>query len=187
MAAREPIIFNLVDERVASWNCMTSLASARWTRKPAGISNLNGSSLMRRAYVVAAGRRNRNAFGHILVELVAQRADRDAENASGVRPVAKTLPHCRQDQLALDISDGVPDQGTYLGIRRCGLEPVPHTMSIDKAAIDLDRSLCKPKLPSLRKADHLTGIGPLRVENVVNEPHQFLTIVVRDREKIHQW
>lgn len=68
-------------------------------------------------------RRNWRAVGCVLVELVAQRADRDAENIGRVRAVAVAMLECLQDQIALDFSDCTADQiaGDLLGrYRRMG-------------------------------------------------------------------
>src|SRR5215475_11671461 len=58
----------------------------------------------RRAVIVAcAGRRDRDATVGIFVELVAQRADRDAEDVGGMGSIAEAMLQRLQDQVALDV------------------------------------------------------------------------------------
>ena len=58
----------------------------------------------------AVWRRDGRAVGGILVELVAQRTDRDAKNIGGMGAVAETMLQRLQDQVALDFGHGAPDQ-----------------------------------------------------------------------------
>ena len=51
-----------------------------------------------------------NAVARVFVELVAQRADRDAEDVGGVRAVAEAVLQRLQDQIALDVRDRAADQ-----------------------------------------------------------------------------
>src|SRR4051794_18922496 len=82
--------------------------------------------------VTRARRRDRYAAVGIFVQLVAQRADRDAENVGGMGAVAQAMFQRLQDQIALDIGDGAADQraGDLLGgkgrvrYRGCGLGEV---------------------------------------------------------------
>src|SRR5215813_11831599 len=76
------------------------------------------SSLSRPAHLAAVRRGNRDAGGGIFVELVAQRADRDAEDVGRVGAVAETVLERLQDQLALNVGDGAADQRAGDGLRR---------------------------------------------------------------------
>src|SRR3984893_11935593 len=58
------------------------------------------------AYLAAARRRYRHAVGGIFVELVAQGADRDAQDVGRVGAVAEAVLECFEDQVALDVGDG---------------------------------------------------------------------------------
>ena len=58
-----------------------------------------------------AGRGDRDAAVGIFVQLVAQRADRDAEDVGSVGPIAEAMLERLQDQVAFDIGDGAADQG----------------------------------------------------------------------------
>src|SRR5262245_4208330 len=68
------------------------------------------AQLRRAADLAAARRRHRHSVGRIFVELVAQRADRDAEDVGGVRAVAETVLERLQNEITLDVSDGATDQ-----------------------------------------------------------------------------
>src|SRR5579871_3414288 len=57
-----------------------------------------------------ARRRDRHAAVGIFVQLVAQRADGDAEDVGGVRPVAEAMLQRLKDQVALHIRNRAPDQ-----------------------------------------------------------------------------
>src|SRR5262245_6052414 len=70
----------------------------------------NMRGLYRHARLAAAGRRHRHAVAGIFVELVAQRADRNAENVRGVGAVAQAMLERLEDQVALDVGDGAADQ-----------------------------------------------------------------------------
>ena len=122
-------------------------------------------------HIAAARRWNADALGRIRVELVPQRPYRDGKNAGGVRPIAETLRERRQDQIALNIGHGAPDQAAYCGIRRCRSEP----------AIGFNRP------PNGGKKNHSLCNGHALVgfvvENTVNEPHQFLAAAMRDHKQ----
>jgi len=70
--------------------------------------------------LAAAGRRDRRAVGGILVELVAQAADRDAEDVRGVGAVTEAVLKRLEDEVTLDFGDGASDQiaGESLGGER---------------------------------------------------------------------
>jgi len=72
-----------------------------------------GKTLM----VAGAGRRDRQAAVGIFVELVAQRADRDAQDIGGVGAIAQAMFQRLQDQIALDVGHRAADQraGDLLG------------------------------------------------------------------------
>jgi hypothetical protein len=53
---------------------------------------------------------DRHAFVGILLQLVAQRADRDAEDVGGMRAVAEAVVERVEDQSLLDLGDGAADQ-----------------------------------------------------------------------------
>jgi hypothetical protein len=55
------------------------------------------------AHLAAAGRRNGRAVMGVFVELVAQRADRDAEDIGGMGAVAEAVLERLQDEVALDL------------------------------------------------------------------------------------
>ena len=65
--------------------------------------------------------RNHHPVAGVFVEFVPQRADRDAENPGGMGPVATAVPQRLQDQFALDIGDGTPDERRRL----CAVRFVP--------------------------------------------------------------
>src|SRR6185437_3225350 len=68
-------------------------------------------ALRRAAHRLAAvRRRDRRAVGCIFVELVAQRANGDAEDVGGVRAVAEAVLERLQDEVALDLGDGAADE-----------------------------------------------------------------------------
>src|SRR5688572_18571428 len=71
----------------------------------------NGRKLRRASDLTTAWRRDRHAVGGVFVKLVAQGADRDAEDVGGMRPVAQAVLECLQDQVALDVGDGAADKG----------------------------------------------------------------------------
>src|SRR6185295_6784504 len=54
----------------------------------------------------AAGEGDADAFVAVLLEFVAQGADRDAEDVGGVGAVAEAVIEGLQDQIALDVGDG---------------------------------------------------------------------------------
>ena len=60
--------------------------------------------------IAGAGGRDRQSAVGIFVQLVAQRADRDAEDVGGMGAVAEAMLQRFQDQIALDVGDGAPDQ-----------------------------------------------------------------------------
>src|SRR3984893_4907739 len=62
------------------------------------------------AYLAAARRRDRHAVGGIFVELVAQGADRDAQDVGRVGAVAEAVLERFEDQVALDVGDGAPHE-----------------------------------------------------------------------------
>src|SRR4051812_6246827 len=78
------------------------------------------SKLRRAAEVAAVRRRDRHAGGRIFVELVAQRADRDAEDVRRVGAVAEAVLERLQDQVALDVGDGAADERAGDGLRGKG-------------------------------------------------------------------
>jgi hypothetical protein len=53
-----------------------------------------------------------------LLELVAQRADRDAEDVVGVGAVAEAMMQGAEDEVALNIGDGAPDHAGLADARR---------------------------------------------------------------------
>src|SRR3954449_12936889 len=53
----------------------------------------------------------------VLAELVAQRADRDAEDLRGVRAVAEAVVERNEDEVLLDLRDGASDERTGDGLR----------------------------------------------------------------------
>ena len=53
---------------------------------------------------------HRHPVGGISGELVAQRPDRDAEHVGGVGAVAQATPHRLQDEVTLDLGNGVADE-----------------------------------------------------------------------------
>ena len=59
--------------------------------------------------------RHEHAFVGVLVELVAQRADRDAEDVGGVGAVAEHVVEGIEDQVALDVGDGAADEAAGRG------------------------------------------------------------------------
>src|SRR6516162_7029837 len=64
-----------------------------------------------RALIFAgARRRNRYAAIGIFIQLVAQRADGDAEDVGGVRPVAEAMLQGLEDQVALHVGARASDQ-----------------------------------------------------------------------------
>ena len=65
-----------------------------------------------------ARRRDGDAFLAVLLQLVAQRADRDAEDVGGVGAVAEAVLQRVEDQVALDIGDGAADRPRGAGGRR---------------------------------------------------------------------
>src|SRR5262249_8748047 len=71
-------------------------------------------------WLAAVRRWNGCAVGGIFVELVAQRADRDAEDISRVRAIAEAVLERLQNQIALDLGHGAADQvtGDLLGGNR---------------------------------------------------------------------
>src|SRR5205814_5386903 len=56
-------------------------------------------------------RRDGDAFLAVELQLVAQCADRDAENGRGMGAVAEAMLQRLDDEVALDIGDGAADQG----------------------------------------------------------------------------
>src|SRR5579859_947449 len=91
-----------VSAPAASGTVATSAPSA--TMLSAQELGLKGSSLG------VAGRRHGEAFIEILAQLVAQGADRDAENVGGMGPVAEAVLQGVDDQIALDVGHGAADQ-----------------------------------------------------------------------------
>jgi len=67
-------------------------------------------ALPREPRLAGPRRRHRHAVAGIFVELVAQRADRDAEDVGGVGAVAETVLERLQNEIALDVGDGAADQ-----------------------------------------------------------------------------
>src|ERR1700693_5058180 len=65
-----------------------------------------GWRLRRSAHLAAVRRRNRHAGRRIFIELVAQRADRDAEDVRRMSAVAEAVLERLEDQVALDLRHG---------------------------------------------------------------------------------
>src|SRR4051812_31239511 len=61
--------------------------------------------------------RHGSACRGVLAELVAQRADRDAEDLRGVRAVAEAVVERIEDEVLLDLRDGASDERTGDGLR----------------------------------------------------------------------
>src|SRR5215510_7625240 len=59
-----------------------------------------------------ARRGNCQSVGSVFVELVAQRADRDAEDVGRMGAVAEAVLERLEDEVALDIGDGAADEST---------------------------------------------------------------------------
>src|ERR1035437_8028590 len=62
------------------------------------------NNLRRAPELAAARRRDRRALSRIFVELVAQRADRDAEDIGRMGAVAEAVLERLQDQVTLDLA-----------------------------------------------------------------------------------
>src|ERR1700754_3971856 len=73
------------------------------------------TKLSRHPELAAARRRwNADAIIRVLVKLVAQRADRDAENVCGVRPVTEAVLQGLEDEFALNIGHRPADKSRML-------------------------------------------------------------------------
>src|SRR5690606_27448622 len=73
-------------------------------------ANSKGSACVRsRALPDFAGAWHEGALVRVLVELVTQGADRDAEDVRGVGAVAEDVVERFEDEVALDIGDGAPN------------------------------------------------------------------------------
>src|SRR5215212_2660290 len=64
-----------------------------------------------------AGLRHGGAGRGVFAELVAQRADRDAEDLRGMRAVAEAVVERIEDEVLLDLGDGASDERTGDGLR----------------------------------------------------------------------
>ena len=64
--------------------------------------------------------RHGHAFLPVLLQLVAQGADRDAEDVGGVGAVAEAMLQGLEDQVALDIGDGAADEAGLAPRRAIG-------------------------------------------------------------------
>src|SRR5436190_1210608 len=62
------------------------------------------------ALYARAGRCDRQSAVGIFVQLVAQRADRDAEDVGGVGAIAEAMLERLQDEIALDVGNRASDQ-----------------------------------------------------------------------------
>src|SRR3977135_1905318 len=74
------------------------------------LRSVQASALPRQPRLAGPRRRHRHAVPGILVELVAQRADRDAENVGGAGAVAEAVLERLENEIALDVGDGAADQ-----------------------------------------------------------------------------
>src|SRR5882757_6565266 len=74
-----------------------------------GEGDWGGSSPSQRDALELVWRRHRDAFLAVLLQLVAQRADRDAEDGRGVGAVAEAVLQRVDDEVALDLGDGAAD------------------------------------------------------------------------------
>jgi len=54
-----------------------------------------------------------DALGSIFVDLISQRADRNAENISRPCAIAQTVLQCFQDQGTLNVDDAASDERIY--------------------------------------------------------------------------
>src|SRR6202023_3705050 len=67
-------------------------------------------ALSRPTHLAAVRRRDGDAGRRIFVELVAQGADRDAEDVGGMRAVAEAVLERLEDEVALDVGDRAADE-----------------------------------------------------------------------------
>src|SRR5579871_5759739 len=92
-------------------------ARRRWST--AGASRAAVPS-RRAAHFAAAGGRDRDAVIGVFVELVAQGADRNAENIGGVGAVPEAMLEGLQDEVALHVRNGAADERARHGFGRHG-------------------------------------------------------------------
>ncbi len=117
------------------------------------------------------GAGNGDAFVRILLELVAQCTDGDAEDVGGVRPVAEAMAQRVDDEIALDIGDGPRDK-TFASLRSRRRRRAPKCRSRARRSSTGD--------PSGRRIEEISISPPSRQKNgAVHRVLEFAHVAAR--------
>src|SRR5215217_3316693 len=158
--------------RIRKRNAETSFVRERkpappWCRVDEARAPARGSADASGAHHPGLARlRHGGACRGVFAELVAQRADRDAEDLRGMRAIAEAVVERIEDEILLDLRDGASDERAGDGLRgprrtRRGIEGGgPERLAFRRAdSIDVDLGPCREQHRAMHRVLELAHVA----------------------------